>query len=72
MELIKTGSWVWRENEVSYSKFSKFNREDKQKHINFLLNIGIENLSTNDWYILNHYAPEKVTSTEKVKKFLEL
>jgi hypothetical protein len=72
MKLTKTGSWIWREGETSYAKFSKFNKEEKETYLNFLLNIGIENLSTNDWYILNHYAPEKLSSTDKAKKFLEL
>ena len=72
MKLTKTGSWVWREGEISYAKFSKFNREEKETYLNFLLTIGLDNLSTNDWYILNHYLPEKLHSTKKTEKFLEL
>ena len=72
MKLIKTGSWVWREDEKSYRQFTQLERSEKEAYINFLLNLGIENISTNDWYILNQYAPGKLSSTEKVKKFLEL
>lgn len=72
IKLTRTGSWIWREGEISYAQFSKFNKEEKETYLNFLLNLGIENLSTNDWYILNQYKPEKLSSTKKTEKFLEL
>jgi hypothetical protein len=71
MKLTKIGSWIWREGELSYKQFTQLERSEKDKHTNFLLQLGEDNLSTNDLYILSIYAPHKLPQKEN-KKFLEL
>ena len=71
MKLTRTNNWIWREGELSYKQFTQLTKEEKEAHTNYLLQIGEDNLSTNDLYILNQYAPHKLPQ-RKVDKFLEL
>jgi hypothetical protein len=71
MKLTRTNNWIWREGELSYKQFTQLTKEEKDKHTNFLLQLGEDNLSTNDLYILSIYAPHKLPQKEN-KKFLEL
>jgi hypothetical protein len=71
MKLTRTNNWIWREGELSYKQFTQLTKEEKEAHTNFLLQLGEDNLSTNDLYILSIYAPHKLPQKEN-KKFLEL
>jgi hypothetical protein len=71
MKLTRTNNWIWRTGELSYKQFTQLTKEEKDAHINLLLQLGIENLSTNDLYILSIYAPNKL-STPKKNNFFEL
>jgi hypothetical protein len=71
MKLTRTNNWIWREGELSYKQFTQLTKEEKEAHTNYLLQIGEDNLSTNDLYILSIYAPGKLPQ-RKVDKFLEL
>lgn len=71
MKTTKTGCWIFREEEKSYKQFTQLERSEKTKYINFLLTLDEDILGTNDLYILNQYAPEKIQK-EKSSKFLEL
>jgi hypothetical protein len=71
MKLTRTNEWVWRTGELSYKQFTQLTKEEKDEHINLLLQLGEENLSTNDLYILSIYAPNKL-STPKKNNFFEL
>lgn len=71
MKLTRTNNWIWREGELSYKQFTQLERSEKEAHSNYLLQLGEDNLSTNDLYILSIYAPHKLPQ-RKVDKFLEL
>lgn len=71
MKLTRTNEWIWREGEMSYKQFTQLTKEEKEAHINYLLQIGEDNLSTNDLYILSIYAPHKLPQ-RKVNNFFEL
>ena len=71
MKLTRTNNWVWRDDEIAFKQFTQLERSEKDAHINLLLQLGEDNLSTNDLYILNQYAPHKLPQ-RKVDKFLEL
>jgi hypothetical protein len=71
MKLTKTSNWIWREGELSYKQFTQLERSEKDAHTNLLLQLGEDNLSTNDLYILSIYAPHRLPKKEN-KKFLEL
>ena len=71
MKLTRTNEWVWREGELSYKQFTQLTKEEKEAHPNYLLQIGEDNLSTNDLYILSIYAPNKLPQ-RKVNNFFEL
>jgi hypothetical protein len=71
MKLTRTNEWIWREDEIAYKQFTQLTKEEKDAHINLLLQLGEDNLSTNDLYILSIYAPHKLPQKEN-KKFLEL
>ena len=71
MKLTRTNNWVWRDGELSYKHFTQQTKEEKDAHINLLLQLGEDNLSTNDLYILSIYAPNKL-STPKKNNFFEL
>jgi hypothetical protein len=59
--LIKTGQWYWREDEISLKNFYKLPKEEKEAHIKFILSLDISQRSTNDQYIL---VQEKVKEEE--------
>jgi hypothetical protein len=69
--LTKTGNWIWRDGELSYADFGKMGRMGKDEHILYLSSLDEDELGTNDWYILNQYAPHILTSKKK-KEFLSL
>lgn len=69
--LTKTGNWIWRDGELSYADFGKMGRMGKDEHISYLSSLSEDELGTNDWYILNQYAPHILTSKKK-KEFLSL
>ena len=71
MKLTRTNNWVWRDDEIAFKQFTQLERSEKDAHINLLLQLGIDNLSTNDLYILSIYAPHRLPKKEN-KKFLEL
>ena len=71
MKLTRTNEWIWREGELSYKQFTQLTKEEKEAHTNYLLQIGEDNLSTNDLYILSIYAPNKLPQ-RKVNNFFEL
>jgi hypothetical protein len=66
-KLNRTGQWLWRDGELSISRYYELTKEEKIEHINFLLSLKDNELSTNDEYILNQY-----TFNIKNNKFLEL
>ena len=70
MKLTRTNEWVWRTGEISFKQFTQLERSEKEAHINFLLQLGEENLSTNDLYILSIYAPNKLSTPKN--NFFEL
>lgn len=59
--------WKYRNNEIQLAEFVKLTSTAKQEHINFLLSLGNNILSTNDLYILRMYGP-----ANKIKQFLKL
>jgi hypothetical protein len=71
MKLTRTNEWIWREGEIAFKQFTQLERSEKDAHINLLLQLGEDNLSTNDLYILSIYAAHKLPQKEN-KKFLEL
>lgn len=71
MKLTRTNNWVWRDDEIAFKQFTQLERSEKDAHINLLLQLGEDNLSTNDLYILSIYAPHRLPKKEN-KKFLEL
>lgn len=70
MNLIKTGQWYWRENEISFKSFQLLKKEQKLQHLEFLSTLKREDLSTNDLTIIEVYKPA-ILQGEKTK-FLEL
>ena len=60
-------NWKWRDDEIQLAQYLKLSSTAKQKHINFLLSLKKDILSTNDEYILRQYGPK-----EKIKEFLNL
>ena len=57
----------YRDGEKSHKQFTQLTKEEKQKHITFLLTLAPDILGFNDEIILNQFGPKKIT-----KKFLEL
>jgi cupin superfamily acireductone dioxygenase involved in methionine salvage len=55
--------------EVSLAEFKKLTSTAKQEHIQFLLTLQIEELSTNDEYILRWFGP---ASKSNVENFIHL
>jgi|GEM_PF-2011690 len=64
-KLTKTGNWYWRDNEINYKDFCIMDRASKFSHIDFLKSLPIQELGTNDEYILNLFDP---TYLRKVNK----
>jgi hypothetical protein len=67
--LTRTGQWLWREGEISITRYYELTKEQKIEHINFLLSLKDNELSTNDEIILN-FAKKIVK--EKTKNFFTL
>lgn len=62
-KLISTGTlgqWCWRENEIGYKTFFQLSKQERLEHINFLLTLQQEELSTNDRYILSNFGPKNI------------
>jgi hypothetical protein len=53
----KENQWRWRTDEVVVAEFRKLTSIAKQEYIEHLLSLPIEELSTNDEYILRWYGP---------------
>ena len=49
--------WKWRDGEISHKSFIKLSTAEKEKHIDILLQLNKEDLSSNDIAILNYYFP---------------
>jgi hypothetical protein len=76
-QLTKSSNWIWRNNEISYAQFGRLEIDDKNAHLEFLSNLGEDELSTNDWYILNQYGKytpptKKVSKTFSIKELEEI
>ena len=56
-KIVKTNQLSWRTGEVSVKQFQLLAKEEKLLHIDFLLKLKPEELSTNDIVILNFYGP---------------
>jgi hypothetical protein len=56
--------WRWRTDEVLLAEFKKLTSTAKQEHIQFLLTLPIEELSTNDEYILRWFGPDSKLNVE--------
>jgi len=67
--LTRTGQWLWRDGELSISRYYELTKEQKIEHINFLLSLKENELSTNDLIILN-FAKKIVK--QKTKNFFTL
>jgi hypothetical protein len=48
---------TYREGEKSYKQFTQLAKQDKEKHIAFLLSLEPDILGYNDKYILLNFAP---------------
>ena len=59
--------WIYRNEEIQLAEFVKLSSTAKQEHINYLLSLEKNILSTNDRYILRMYGP-----ANKIKQFLKL
>jgi hypothetical protein len=59
--------WFWRDGEISLRNFMYMDKEEQNVHISFLLNLPIEERSTNDESILQMYVPRYSTSIGKEK-----
>jgi hypothetical protein len=68
-KLSRTGQWLWRDGELSISRYYELTKEEKIEHINFLLSLKDNELSTNDLIILN-FAKKIVK--QKTKNFFTL
>lgn len=71
VNLTRIASWIWREEEISYKSFTLLSKEKKLEHLEFLLKLGKENFSSNDWYIMRNYGPPNFFD-EKSRPFLSL
>jgi hypothetical protein len=58
----KENQWRWRTNEVLLAEFKKLTSTAKQEHIQYLLTLPKEKLSTNDEYILRWFGPASTTN----------
>ena len=65
----KEPQWRWRNDEVLLAEFKKLTSTAKQEHIQFLLTLPIEELSSNDEYILRWFGP---ASKLNVENFIHL
>jgi hypothetical protein len=52
-------NWKWRDDEIQLAQFLKLTSTKKQEHIQFLLTLSKDILSTNDEYILYWYGPKQ-------------
>ena len=64
-KLTRTGQWLWREGEISITRYYELTKEEKIEHINFLLSLKDNELSTNDIIILN-FAKKIVKQKQKL------
>jgi hypothetical protein len=54
MNLIKTGHWYWRENEISLKDFYQMQLDKRKEHLDFIINLEKSQRSSNDQAILVH------------------
>ena len=69
INLTRTGQWLWRDGEISITIYYELSKEEKIEHINFLLSLKENELSTNDLIILNF---AKKIIKQKTKNFFTL
>ena len=67
--LTRTGQWLWRDGELSLTRYYDLSKEQKIEYINFLLSLKENELSSNDLIILN-FAKKIVK--QKTKNFFTL
>jgi hypothetical protein len=67
--LTRTGQWLWRDGELSMNSYYQLTKEEKIEHINFLLSLKENELSSNDKIVLN-FAKKIVK--QKPKNFFTL
>jgi len=61
----KTNTWFWRDDELPYASFVKLNINEKKQYLKFLLELPVDEYSTNDEYILHQYGPTEHTNMDK-------
>ena len=61
----QTNTWFWRDEELSYANFVKLDINEKKQYLKFLLELPVEEYSTNDEYILHQYGPTEYTNMDK-------
>jgi hypothetical protein len=59
----------WRKDELSLKQFRLLSKDNREEYLLLLKGIKLEELSTNDQFILNEYVEEE---KQKPIKFLEL
>jgi len=61
--------WTWRTNEIQLAQFVNLSSTAKQEHLKLLLTLPVDELGTNDQFILRLYGP---VIEQKTNKFLNL
>jgi hypothetical protein len=59
MQLIKTGQWYWREDELSLVEFKNLTSTDREEYLMLLLGLDEKEISSTDRIILNQYSNKK-------------
>jgi len=59
MQLIKTGQWYWREDELSLVEFKNLTPTDREEYLMLLLGLDEKEISSTDRIILNQYSNKK-------------
>jgi hypothetical protein len=49
----------WRNGSIGVKEFYTYTKEEKNKHIEVILNIPVEDRSTSDDYLIYFYGPRK-------------
>lgn len=59
MQLIKTGQWYWREDELSLVEFKNLTSTEREEYLMLLLGLDEKEISSTDRIILNQYSNKK-------------
>ena len=59
MQLIKTGQWYWREDELSLVEFKNLTPTEREEYLMLLLGLDEKEISSTDRIILNQYSNKK-------------